>query len=66
MNHCNVFSLLLCILSRDALKIRSDICFQKNGVTIQPQIHTEDKELREFTENKIPNFKIIPSYYKVL
>ena len=22
--------------------------------------------LRDFTENKIPNFKIIPSYYKVL
>ncbi|MDL1974923.1 MAG: hypothetical protein LWX55_09125 [Deltaproteobacteria bacterium] len=22
--------------------------------------------LREFTENKLPNFKIIPSYYKVL
>ncbi|MDL1978950.1 MAG: hypothetical protein LWX52_12795 [Deltaproteobacteria bacterium] len=24
------------------------------------------KEVREFTENKLPNFKIIPSYYKVL
>jgi hypothetical protein len=22
--------------------------------------------IREFTENKIPNFKIIPCYYKVL
>jgi hypothetical protein len=27
---------------------------------------TRYRAIREFTENKIPNFKIIPTYYKVL
>jgi hypothetical protein len=42
----------------EALILRSDL--QHRTEQLKQRI------LREFTENKLPNFKIIPSYYKVL